>query len=332
MAPIEMQHSIISVVFDLLEFEGQGNFRHFDRSFRKACVFLSLVADDAAFRKLRNLAFWYLRNTGYLDVSYTPTATTWSTAPPNLVQRGERDFILVAGSKSAAAVRAAAADSAREERSPDNDLQLGPIPFFPSALCLNISLPEARELCGRTNISLSPAYQLQLLQHLPSVDSVLRDALEEEDECAQFEPDSAERFDFASCTWERFSDTRVVKEGLYRQSFDHRSPAYTIAAPSVQKRLTMFRVMERDWVLPAALVLLRKTLPIRYEKSSHKLSISRRYSASLRLPTLIERCLRSGTLLNPAVSREWFIYDGIRSSSVAQLTTKLPIFNAEGRL
>jgi predicted phosphodiesterase len=40
-----------------------------------------------------------------VDASYTLSATSWSTAPPNLVQRGEQDFVLIAGSAPVAAIR-----------------------------------------------------------------------------------------------------------------------------------------------------------------------------------------------------------------------------------
>lgn len=326
-----MRPSIIGTLFDLLQFEGHGNFGQFDRCFRKTAAFFSLGADDAMLRKLRNIAFWYLRCTGYVDVSYTPSTTSWSTAPPNLVQRGEQDFALVAGSASAVAILAATSrDAVREERSPDGGLVPDRIPFFPSLLCVNTSVTEARDACRRANISLGLSYQSQLFQRVPSVDSVLRRALMRDDD-RPFEPESTDRFDFASCTWERFTETRAFEAGLYRQSFDYRAPTYAIVAPSRHKRLATFRVIERDWVLVAALSLLRAALPIRYEKETKRLYVSKRYHASLPLPTLIERCLRSGTLLNPSTTGDWSVYGGVLSSSITRLTGKLPIFSSEVR-
>ncbi len=325
-----MQRSIIGTLFDLLQFEGRGNFGQFDRCFRKACAFFSLGTDDATLRKLRNIAFWYLRSTGYVDASYT-SATSWSTAPANLVQRGEQDFVLIAGSAPVAAVLAAAPpDTVREVRSPDGGLVPETIPFFPSLLCVNVSVAEARDLCRRANVSLGLSYQSQLFRYVPSVDAVLRGAALREDESRPFEPDSTDRFDFASCTWERFRETRAFEAGLYRQSFDYGAPTYTVVAPSRHERLATFRVIERDWVLVVALALLRTVLPIRYEKDTELLYVSKRYHASLRIPTLLERCLRSGTLLNPSSTREWSVYGGVRGSSVVRLTAKLPMFSAEG--
>jgi hypothetical protein len=327
---LTMQRSIISTVFDLMEFEGHGNFGQFDRCFRKACAFFALVADDAAFRKLRNIAFYYLRSIGYLDANNALGSTSWSTAPPSLVQRGEQDFVLIAGSGHVAAVVAAApSDGARLVRSSDGGLVPETIPFFPSVLCMNLSVAEAQDLCRRENIKLSLSYQSRIFQHLPSIDSVLQGAVTQKDDSRPFEPDSAERFDFATCTWQRVGETRAVEEGLYRQLFDHGPPTYSIVAPARQKPLATFRVVEREWVLVVALALLRKVLPIRYEKDSERLYVSKRYHAALRLPTLIERSLRSGTLLNPTTTQEWFEYQGIRGSSVANLTAKLPMFSAK---
>jgi hypothetical protein len=327
-----MQRSIVGTVLDLLQFEGHGNLGHFDRCFRKACAFFSLGADGPTFRKLRNVAFWYLRNTGYVDASHTTSATTWSTAPPTLVQRREKDFVFIGSSAPAAAVLAAAPrDTVRELRSPDGGLVPEEIPFFPGLLCMNISAAEAQAICRRTNVSLGLSYQSELFQRLPSVDSVLKGALSREEHGRPFDPDSTHRLDFASCTWEPFGETRPFEAGLYRQSFEYGAPTYVIAAPARHEPLATFRVIEREWVLVVALALLRTVLTIQYDKDGQRLNVSKRYHTALRLPTLLERCLRSGTLLNPSSAREWLVYEGVLNSSVARLTTKLPMFSAEGR-
>lgn len=329
-----MERSIIGTALDLLQFEGRGDFGHFDRCFRKACAFFSLGADDAAIRKLRNIALWYLRSTGYVDSNQSTSSCNWSTAPPNLVQRRDQDFALIGGSASAAAVVATTRpDSVRELRSPDGGLVPDTMRFFPSLLCMHVSAEEAQAICRRANVSLGLSYQSHLFQRIPSVDSVLRGAVTQDGEGGPFDPESTHRFNFASCRWEPFGETRAFEPGLFRRSFDYNYalPSYEVAAPSRHQRLATFRIVEREWVLVVALALLRVTLPIRYEKETQRLHVSKRYHAELRLPTLLERCLRSGTLLNPSPAREWLAYDGVLGSSFARLTTKLPIFSAEGR-
>jgi hypothetical protein len=325
-----MRRSIIGAVIDLLHFERHGNFGQFDRFFRKASALFSLNMDEPTVRKLRNIAFWYLRNAGYIDVNYSRSATIWATAPPNLVQRSEQEFVLIGSSAQAASVSAAAPGGAiLPIRAPDGGLVPADIAFFPEMICLKLSVLDAQAISRETRIPLGMSYQERLFQHLPSVDSVRSGAVVRDGDRA-FEPDDTDRFDFATCTWDRFRDTRPSHAGLYRQSFRHGLPTYVIAAPTLHERLGIFRALEHEWVLVSALTLLRHVIPVKYDRGSRRLYVSRKYHRAFRLPTLLERSFRSGTLLNPSFQEQWTVYDGIVASSVKRLAEKLPVFYVEG--
>lgn len=323
-----MPSSIVGATYDLLEFEGSGNFGKFDRCFTKACAFHSFSPDDSARRKLRNVAFRHLIDAGYLDVSYTATTTNWSTAPANLVQRSEFDFVLVGGSAAADRLsRLAPRQHLRSIRSKDDGLVPEGVTFFPSTLQLTASLRDAEAFARATSVHLSPSYQVQFFTRLPSLRAVLATCAEEDTNSPMFEPDKTTRFSVRAASWEPYAETRPLESGLYRRSFDYGPPTYLVALMSPTRRV--LRVKEREWVLVVALASLRLSLTAQYDRTRRRLLVSRIYHRALRLPTLLERSLRSGTLQRPSNTREWLVYDGIEPSSVLRLREKFPIFTIE---
>lgn len=325
-----MQRSLVSVTYDLLTFDGQGTFAQFDRCFRNACRYFDLESVEADRRKLRNIAFGYLRTTGFLDVVQNGRTSTWSVVPGNLVQRGEEDFVLVGSSEAARTITLhAPAEQLAWLASDDGGLVSQGRKFFPDLLCIRGPLADVEALSVRAGLSLERAYQRRFFRSLPGIDAVLRDAVAEDPLSGGFEPGWTDAFDFARCEWLPSNDPRPVGAGLFRQRFSFAPPRYVIAAESRGRGLTIFRVNVPEWTLVAALALLSRALPARYERRQQRLLISRRYHNALRLPTLVERCLRSGTLLNPAVSRDWLAYEGLTPASVARLAKKVPVITLE---
>ena len=60
-------------------------------------------------------------------------------------------------------------------------------------------------------------------------------------------------------------------------------------------------------------------------------AIFQRHHGAARLPTLLERLLRSGTLLNPSVTADYFSYGGVTDKTVATLRQCLPFATMEVR-
>lgn len=325
-----MRSSLVGVTYDLLEFEGTGNFGQFDRCFTKASAYLAIPHDSAERRKmLRNTTFRYLRTTGFLDVQ-DATKTTWSTVPAHLVQCSDTDFVFIGGSMSMATLREFASTvTLCAIVSESADVKSGATPLYPNLVRVSGPLSEIAVLSQRSQIPLSLFYQRRLFQHMPSLKFVLANAVEEEVHGAMFEPNSTTKLDFSSSNWEPYAETRAFEPGLYRRSFEHGPPAYQIAASSKDDQIVVFRVKQREWVLVAALALLGLSLPLQYTRDSRRLSVFRGYDRVLRLPTLIERCFRSGTFMNPSSNRDWINYEGIDSESVQRLTSRLPIFTYE---
>lgn len=327
---MSVRASVVAATYDLLAFARSGDFGKFDRCFTKACAFFSLRLDDPARRRLRNLALWYLRDSGYLDVSYTDTGTRWSTTPATFVQRSDGDFVLVADSATATVVRdLAPASSLRWIRSSDGNLSPG-VSFFPDVLQLNASTQEAEALGRRAQVSISLSYQARIFRSLPSLRSILAKGVARDDNGPMFEPDTTELLDLSSGDWRPYPEPRALEPGLYRTSFDYGgAPRFTIAAYGPSRELLAFRVTEREWALVAALALLKSPLRLSYDRVEQRLSVPRTFRRAIRLPTLLERSFRSGTLLNPVSAAASLVYGGITSASIRRLVLNLPFFSVE---
>ena len=72
---------------------------------------------------------------------------------------------------------------------------------------------------------------------------------------------------------------------------------------------------------------LKQKIKLRYDAQSKQLKIER--VGSLNFPTLVERCLRSGTMMSPQYDRQWTIYENIDVRSYWLLLSKYPIFQVE---
>lgn len=325
-----MDYSVVGATYDLLEFEGQGNFGQFDRSFQKAIAPMGAISMLEC-RKLRNIAFAHLRNAGYIDVRYSGKKTIWSTAPSTLVQRAEAEFVLVGGSIAAnALVNATSPAAVRQLRNADEGLAKNNVQFFPNILRVTATNSDIEVIAQKTNLSVSYSYQQRLFDCLPSLQSVLDDGLVDGDDGPLFDPDSTEHLNVSARAWVRYLETRPFEPGLYRLCFKHAPPKYLVASAEDNGSLRSSWIEARDWALIAASARLGMTIRCRYQKAKRRLLVSRALQKLLPLPYLLERALRSGTLLNPTFpSTDWVAYDGIANRSIQALTSGLPIFHVE---
>jgi hypothetical protein len=326
---LTVRTSVVAATYDLLAFAGGGDFGKFDQCFTKACAFFSLSLADLARRKLRSIAFRHLRDGGYLDVSYAQHGTRWSVAPATFVQRCKGDFVLIANSATVAAVcTLAPASSVRWIRSSDGTLSPG-APFFPDVLQLNASDQETEALGRSADVSTSLSYQAQIFRSLPSLRSVLANGVSRDEAGPMFEPNTTARLELSSGEWRPYPEPCALESGLYRTTFDHGAPRFTIAANGNSRDLLTFRVIESEWALVAALALLKAPLRLSYNRSEQRLSVPSTLRRALRLPTLLERSFRSGTLLNPVNAAAMQVYDRITYASMRRLAQKLPLFSIE---
>ncbi len=321
--------SLTGITYDLLTFDGYGNFGKFDRCFTKAAQFLSLKLDEELRRRLRNRAFFYLRVNGYLDIHYLRSKTEWTIAPATLVQRGEKDFVLIGSSKEHTSIRHYVSNSKLNQIKSNENEQAMPsgLSFYPYVTQLTITADEAQVIARKIGVSLSLFYQDKLFEHLPTLQSVFESVITKADGGANFESDSTKKFNFNKFQWEPY-DATSPPTGFFRNEFKYISPEYFIVASTKRKFLEVFRVTEREWAFVCALAKLQIKLPIRYQTENQKLAISRKFS-EFRIPNLLERCLRSGTLLAPEIKHEWSIYSSISYRNLWRLIAKLPIFKLE---
>lgn len=321
--------SLISATYDLLSFDGYGNYSKFDRCFSKACDHASLNIDDVSRRKLRNFAFYFLRVSGHLDVSYAGMGSRWSVAPESLVQRSDDEFVIIGSTRTIELIsNLGPSGKVREFREQEN-LGLPPHIFlYPAMSVVSATPAEAKEISRQSGVSLSLQYQESLFERLPSARSILESALTRADSGPLFEPGSTQKYDFTEATWIPCNEIRPLSPGVFRREFDYAPPEYFIASFAGRNILEISKVIEREWVLLSALAKLGITMTIRYSPTQKRLDVPRKHR-DLRLPTLLERCFRSGALRNPEISQDWTTYTNISQRSVWKMAAKLPILKVE---
>jgi len=325
--------SIIGSTYDLLAFDHAGNFGKFDRCFSKAAQYLSVDMDDIMRRKLRNRAFYYLRTIGYLDVSHSKLRTEWTVSPPSLVQRGENDFVLIGGSNDEISMRGHAANKdLRVINSTENGLTLPPgVSFFPHVAQLIATEEEAKTIADRSGLSVSLFYQDKLFKCLPSIQTVFETVLIRLDRIAVFEPNSVKRLNLEKTRWEwePYAEMRPLEAGLFRrQEFEYSPADYFLAVSTSPYDLEVFRVTDPEWAFVCFFSKLDIKLRVRYSLTEQKIFVSKMFQ-NFRIPSLLERCFRSGTLLAPEVIREWSIYSNIFYRNLWRLIAKYPVFEVE---
>jgi hypothetical protein len=184
-------------------------------------------------------------------------------------------------------------------------------------------------LAQLTNARVSIAYQDRIFRSLPSIHTVLRDSTVHEDAPPVFEHQCGARFKFSVGEWQPIEGLTAMESGLYRRSFDHAPPEYFVVSSSIDGTHSTFRITHHEWALVVGAQILGRTLPVKYDRKRKQVSMSRNCNKALRLPTLIERALRSGSLLNPKFSKDWVAYDNVDLDSVRRLRQQFPVFTNE---
>jgi hypothetical protein len=325
-----MCNSIIGATYDLLAFYGEGNDSTLDQCFTKVTKYFALDVNEGMRRRLRNVAFHYLRSTGYIDVVRSGSTTNWSLSPSALVQRHERDFVLIGGTREATALRkVVGAHQLGDIRSQNKGYDLGAgILFFPEVTQYIASIEEAVAVAKKTNLSLSLDFQTNLFKHLPSINSVVGDVLVINNNTEIFDQNSAKYFSTEDRTWKPYAEMRPFMPGLFKHEFRFSLPQYLIATNNSSNELEIFRLLDREWALVCFSHKLNIKVPLCYNQRKQRLSIAKPIY-ELRMPTLLERCFRSGTLLAPELDSEWLHYDNISQRNLWRLIAKLPIFKVE---
>jgi hypothetical protein len=323
-----MPNSIIGTTYDLLAFHGTGNDGRFERTFDKVCAFYFLEIDDQDKKKYRKWAYHFLRTVGYLEL--VRNVGQWSVAPPTLVQVTNSHFTLLGGSREKERLEAATSKKAVREILSDYSNQLFPrdVSFFPSTVSLEATRPEVLRLSNKTGLHVSFDYQDKIFRYLPGINSVLTTVLSEVTHRPIFEPNSGRIFDLQTREWLPHTELHPQSAGLYRSDLQFALTKYYLVN-SVDERLKTYLFKDREWALVCFLALSDLKLPLQYNVLTRTLSIQISGYGELRLPTLLERCLRSGTLTSPKLNGKWTSYENINYANVWHLLAKLPIFTVE---
>ena len=326
-----MQTSLIGTTYDLLSFHEQGTYAVFERCFTKALRYFSIELDDDNRRFLRNWTFHFLRATGYIDVVRTGSTSTWSVSPAALVQRGETDFVLIGSLKQEESLRnVAGPEQLFEIRSTCVQSVLPKeVSLFPNVVQLVANRTQAETVARRSGLNLTCDYQEKMFSLLPSICSVFTEVLVEWQAAPVFESDTVLRYDAEQQCWQPYHEINPLDHGLYKTESKFAKPQYFIAERILRsRRLKIYRVIDEEWAQLAAAAKLHIKIPLRYESDARRLLISGTFE-KLRLPTILERCLRSGTLVQPEVIAGRRIYENIAYKNIWRLVAKLPLFEVE---
>lgn len=327
-----MKPSLVGVIYDLLRFYGQGNFTKFDRCFTKACQYLDIKLKEEDRKRFRNYAFHFLRSTGYIEFGSIESENHWSVSPEAFVQLTENDFVVIGGSSLIRTLWTMVDSASRKEipiSSGGVELPDG-LFFYPSQLKISANLTYLRQLSTMTKVPIITLYQSRFFDLLPSLSSIHFETLEPIRSTDLFETENADQYDFRLGKWEPFKGMFPNSAGLYRRSFQYAPSDFFIAVQKNSFELTMYEVKQQEWVLICALSLLKIRLPLIFNETSSSISVSRKYRG-LRIPMLLERCLRSGSLVPPTISGDWTTYTNILPKSFWSLVARIPIFEVKTR-
>lgn len=325
-----MRQSFVGVLFDQLAHAGRGTFGKLDRCVTRTCDYFAIQTEEPTRRKWRNMAFRYLRCTGYLDVLQASSTSEWSAAPSTLVERGDGDFVLIGDSFAAERVvtvlggkRTAVIHGA------ERPFAHGNTPFYPDLLRVMLPARDVARVASEASVAVSPRYQERLAAAVPSLDVVLSTVLAVDASGPAFEQGTTDRLDLPSGAWQPYNEPRPFEPGLFRRSFRHAQPEYALAVERAGGGLEVSSVLASEWAFVAAMAKLRHALALRYERRHQRLAVSRKHHGAGRLPTLVERLLRAGTLLNPSVTADWFSYGGLTDTTITAIRSLLPFANIE---
>ncbi len=322
-----MPNSIIATAYDLLSFHGSGNDGLFERCFEKVCSFYNAPLNDTDKKKHRRWAYHFLRSVGYIEL--VRSTRQWCTVPPVLVEIGDCEFALLGATIDTERLQQVAPKNALSECVPKYTTNLFPVSFFPTLPLLKATKVEVRRLAEKNEFKATFDYQNNLFQFFPSIDTVLSKVLVPVTDFPIFQPNSGRKFDFNTNEWEVHPVLQPYSPGLYRSDLEFAAPKYFFALPG-KDQLEIFILRDREWALICLLAKFGRKLRLQYNRKASTLMIQSSGYAELRLPTLLERCLRSGTLTAPdMMTSGWTSYHNIRYANIWHLLAKLPIFSVD---
>lgn len=201
--------------------------------------------------------------------------------------------------------------------------------LFPDVFELRATISEASRIAYKIGVELSLDYQEKFFRFLPRLSAVLETTLRHDTTTPLFEPNSANWFSLEEPRWQPYSEMQPYSPGLYKCELKYAAPRYFIAVPAADSKLETFYVSDSEWALLCLHAKLDLKLPIRYSTNDETLWVSRGGFEELRLPTLLERCFRSGMLSQPKLDQNWSKYANIRQKNVWRLMAKFPVFALE---
>lgn len=324
-----MSKSIIATTYDLLTFHQSGNDGTFDSCFEKVLAFLDVSLDEAMKTKYRRWSFQFFRTTGYLDV--VPGESKWAISPAALVQTSADKFVLVGSTKELALFRALVDKDEVETCAPR--IQHAGFPkdvyLFPELLALRGNLLRARNVGARLGVAVSEQYQNVIFSRLPSLGSVLDSLLILVGSGSVFEANSAKVFDVRKKEWLTFVGMYPDGPGLYRHDYKYSPPKYYVCVEKCSGEYSVYLIRDREWVLPSFCFSFEKKIPISYQATSKTVHLPKLQFAELRLPTLLEKCLRSGSIMEPELLRGGLSYKNVEPANFWTLVSRIPIFRVE---
>lgn len=311
-----------------MAFHGSGSDGLFERCFEKAANYIGCDWNIEAAKKRRRWAYHFLRSTGYIDV--VRMQSKWSMSPPALVQSRETTFILIGGMRQRESlVNTVSKKVLREVPSIYKDNLLpAQMSFFPSLIELSATQSDAVQIGKEIGIDVCLDYQQSLFKYLPALNHVLNSVLTKISAKPIFEPNSAKYFDASRKEWTPYNGMLPDRPGLYRNDPKYSYPSYFCATVN-EDGLNAFLVEDREWAIICFCALFDVKLPITYNVNNGNLCINSSGFEELRLPTLLEKCLRSGSLREPEFTHQGMVYENIRYANFWRLVSKFPIFSLE---
>lgn len=324
-----MAKSLIGTTYDLLAYHRSGNSELLKRSFDKAASHLKIETSDENSKKLRNWTVQFLRTTGFIDIE--PLQRKWSLSPPALIETSNEIFVFLGSSSHKEALRKVAPVTSIKER-PGTHKEKGfpeGVTLFPSTLTIALDRKKAVTIADELGVHIVLDYQSDLFTYFPSFESVWSGVSVRMNEQPLFPPDTASYFNMTVNEWYPVKSMYPEEAGLYRCEPQYAATRFYVATKADDHSLEVFQIVDREWVLACFCFLFGYKIGLQYNKQRESLLVQKSRFEDLRLPTLMERCFRSGSMTQPILEPFGFRYETIRLANLRKLITKMPIFTVE---
>ncbi|MBX9671709.1 MAG: hypothetical protein K2X93_29240 [Candidatus Obscuribacterales bacterium] len=273
--------------------------------------------DEAARKKNRNWIYHHLRCHGYIEAFFENGRSQWSAAEAALVERADNGFVLIGDTQAKhQLVKAAKSVSAI-----NLDVDTEPKEMIlPRVLAVNATAPEVQKLAMESGLSLCLNFQQQIFDALPDAGGVFSRLLVELKGLPKIQDLDCSQYSLQDRQWTAIRTDYARSPGLYKTQFKNRVMKFLL----VSSDNSAFELSDPEWGLVCLFGKLKEKIEVRYNQSKKTLAIQR--IPELRLPTLIERALRSGTMEAPSITDQWNTYGNIQVRSAWFLASKFPMF------